>query len=274
MSAHDAYARVAAYDLVNPDGEWLVLLLHGLGGDRRQALDLVGAPVDLQAALLAPDLRAHGDTSIVGDAEDFTLDALVADIVALVERLGQGRKPVYVAGVSMGAALALRLAMSRPIDVRGMALVRPAFADTPYPENLAVLPAIAELLRSVDPAVARDRLLASPEYRAIEAVTASGAMSAAQQLDKPQARERAVRLAEVPGSIAWRDDDELRRLDTPALVVGVGRDVVHPLALARRTAELLPGARYVEVTARDVDPLAYNREIRAAVRSHINAMIG
>lgn len=269
MRGHDAYANLAAYDLENPGGEWLLLLLHGLGGDRQQALGLVAGFRDSRLAALAPDLRAHGGTPIVGDAEAFTIDELASDIVALIERLGQGSKPTYIAGVSMGAALAIRLALGGRLDVRGLGLVRPAFDDTPNPPNLAVMPVIAELLRLDDAGKARARLLASPEYREVADVTASGARSVEDQLTKSGARERAIRLVEVPKNVAWRDDAELRTLDVPALVIGTERDVMHPLDLARRTAALLPHGELVEVTPRDADPNRYDREIRSTVRRHV-----
>ena len=274
MSDYEDYATTATFDLRNPDGAWLLLLLHGLGGDRQQALGLIDGYSDPRLAVLAPDLRAHGESPIVGLPGAFTFEVLSADLLALIDRLGQGSKPVIVAGISMGAALALRLAISRALDLRGMALVRPAFDDTSSPDNLAVLPVTASLLRSVNPEAARASLLASPEYRAIAAVTESGASSALDQLEKPMARERAVRLAEVPKNVAWRDDGEVRGVDMPALVIGVDRDVMHPLALARRTAELLPEGRFVEATPRDVDPKRYDREIRAAVLGQIAEILG
>jgi pimeloyl-ACP methyl ester carboxylesterase len=274
MTGHDVYAEVAAFDLWNPDGERLVVLLHGLGGDRQQALGMVAGFGDRHFAILAPDLRAHGETPLVGDADAFAFDALVADIVALIERLGQGSKPAYIAGISMGAALALRLAVSRRLDVRGLALVRPAFDDTPSPASLAVMAVLAELLRNGAPGAAREALLASPEYRAIAAVTPSGAKSVLDQLGKPLARERAIRLGAVPRNVAWRDEAELRELDVPTLVIGADRDVMHPLDLARRMASLLPDATLMEVTPRDVDPERYDRELRDAVQGHIAATMG
>ncbi len=274
MSDHEEYATTATFDLRNPDGAWLLLLLHGLGGDRQQALGLIDGYSDPRIAVLAPDLRAHGESPIVGPPGAFTFEALSADLLALIDRLGQGSKPVIVAGISMGAALALRLAISRTLDLRGMALVRPAFDDTSSPDNLTVLPVTASLLRSVNPEAARASLLASPEYRAIAEVTTSGASSALDQLEKPMARERAVRLAEVPKNVAWREDGEVRGVDMPALVIGVDRDVMHPLALARRTAKLLPEGRFVEATPRDVDPKRYDREIRAAVQGQIAEILG
>lgn len=274
MTGHDAYAAVAARTLVNPDGDRLLLLLHGLGGDRAQAFGLIDGSPDARLAVLAPDLRAHGDTPVIGGRDAFTFDALVADILALLDRLGQQRKPAYAAGISMGAALALRLALDGRLDLRGMALVRPAFDASPGPPNLAVLPVIAALLQAGDAESARRALLASPEYQAIASVSAAGAKSALDQVDKPHARERAIRLVEVPGNVAWRDGGDLAQVQVPTLVIGADRDPMHPIAMARRTAKLLPNARIIEVTPRDADPERYDREIRETVREHIAGVIG
>ena len=274
MTNAEDYAGSATYDLLNPEGEWLLLLLHGLGGDRQQALGLVEGLADPQLAILAPDLRAHGESPIVGPAEAFTFDAMVADLKALIDRLGQGGKPTIVAGISMGAALALRIAIAGTLNVRSLVLVRPAFDNMPNPPNLAVMPVVARLLHHQDREEARRALLNSPEYREIAEVTPSGARSVADQLTRPMARERAIRLGEVPKNVAWHDADQVRSLNLPALVIGADRDVMHPIELARRTAALLPQGRLVAVTPRDVDPERYDREIRAAVRVQIDDTVG
>ena len=156
-----------------------VVLLHDYK-DTRAIYDSLAAR--LQAAadpntarpyfdIVSLDLRAHGDTSIVGEAGAFTFGAMAGDIIALLGRLGLRHKPVYVAGVSMGAALALRLAMDGHLDVRGLALVRPAMSASPNPANLASLPLVARLLRERTTEEAMDALVASPEYQAIVAVS-------------------------------------------------------------------------------------------------------
>lgn len=274
MTDHDAYAAAAAWDLTNPDGTTLLLLLHGLGGDRQQALGLVEGFSYPDVAVLAPDLRAHGDTSIVGEAGAFTFDAMAGDIIALLGRLGLRHKPVYVAGVSMGAALALRLAMDGHLDVRGLALVRPAMSASPNPANLASLPLVARLLRERNTDEAMDVLIASPEYQAIAAVSDAGARSVREQLEKPLARERAIRLEAVAANVAFLDFGDLRKIDVPVLVVGADRDPMHPIALARQHAAMLPNARLVEVPPRDVDAAGYQARITGAIRAHLGEVLG
>jgi pimeloyl-ACP methyl ester carboxylesterase len=269
MTGHEAYAAAAAFDLQRPGGDRLLLLLHGLGGDRQQALGMVAGFSQAGVAVLAPDLRAHGETPVIGGEDAFTFDALVDDILALLRRLGQDRKPAYVAGVSMGAALALRLALDGRLDVRAVAMVRPAFDDKPYPANLAALPLVARLLRTSTAVEAEAELIASPEYRAIATVSEAGARSVREQLEKPLALERAVRLEVVPGNVAYRDPSELQRIDIPVLVIGADRDPMHPIAMARDLGGMIPRAELEVVTPRDIDAGAYERQIADAVRAHV-----
>lgn len=247
MTSRDDYASSANFDLLNVDGEWLLVLLHGLGGNRQQALGLIEGFADPRLAVLAPDLRAHGDSLIVGSAEAFTFDAMVADLAALIDRLGQGSKPTIVAGISMGAALALRIALAGLFDVRGIALVRPAFGDRPNPPNLAVMPVLARLFDMEDPDEARRELLDSPEYKEIAAVTTSGARSVEDQLEllsKPldgvdaeqAAAEGAERLVDIVTTF-------IPHRQSPKLVEPRDRALPHPAVPAQLRLRLDPLAR-------------------------------
>ncbi|HEY9424442.1 MAG TPA: alpha/beta fold hydrolase, partial [Microterricola sp.] len=104
----------------------VTVLLHGLGADRHQPLGLFSpvlfspvltatsptttAPGD---AIIALDVRAHGDSPLLGAGGDFTLDALAHELAASVTAAAGGTaaesEPVTLIGISMGAALALRI---------------------------------------------------------------------------------------------------------------------------------------------------------------------
>lgn len=291
---HTAYARQAGYSLSQADAPNLLLLLHGLGGDRHQPLKLIAGLERPDLAILAPDARAHGETSAIGENADFELDALANDVVALLDLLQQSGKPTYVAGISMGAAVALRLALGpraeagtdtetgtnsdaqadasaeHPLIPRlaGLALVRPAFSDQPFPANLEPLHRIGDLL-AADP----DGLYTfrrSQMFTGVAAVSASSATSLLEQFTKPQAVVRSVRLREVPRNSAWQDG-EPSRLTTPTLVLGAPRDPVHPITLAQRLAVLIPYATYAELPSRDEKPQHHEEATRAAVQEHLNA---
>jgi pimeloyl-ACP methyl ester carboxylesterase len=255
MSTHGAaYAADAAVTTIG-DGETVVLMLHGLGGDRNQPLGLLEGPPDPRLTIVAPDQRAHGETTVIGDAEDFRLDDLADDAAALLESRGLEGRPLIVAGISMGAAVALRLLQRAEHDLRGALLIRPAFETEPWPAHLQVFRHVAALLRSSG-ADGLETFVTTPAYRAVADVSAAGAQSLREQFTKDHAVERVVRLEHVPAnpSIVWNDD---WTPPCPVTVVGAEDDPVHPLATARLWHRRIAGARFEALPSRDRTPDEY-----------------
>jgi pimeloyl-ACP methyl ester carboxylesterase len=270
MSRHEQYASTAGFHLANADAPEVLILLHGLGADHRQPLDAI-AGVDTNGfAVLAPDVRAHGATSVIGERADFSFDALVGDLWALMDRLGQAHKPAHIVGISMGAAIGLRTSLSRDFVVRSLTLIRPAFTDVPLPGNLSVMKEIGELLGAgVDTSVARARFSESRHYRDIAAISPLGAKSLLGQFDAPLAVERSVRLRSVPRNRAYSSAQELASVSVPTLVVGTKNDPVHPYRLAQRWSRSIPGARFMTVPPRDLDSRETANQVREGVRVHL-----
>jgi pimeloyl-ACP methyl ester carboxylesterase len=101
--AGQQYVAAARYELLDRGGSHLVVLLHGLGGDRNQPLGLTTDRLaGTGVSVLAPDARAHGQTDVIGGPDDFTTAALAADVLALVDTLGLGDKQLIPVGISMG----------------------------------------------------------------------------------------------------------------------------------------------------------------------------
>jgi pimeloyl-ACP methyl ester carboxylesterase len=234
------------------------LLLHGLGNDAQQARALLG-PV-LPADTVAPDVRAHGSSALIGAPDDFELDRLAAELPV-------PGGPLTLVGISMGAALCLRIALARPADVERLVFVRPAFTDQPLPRNLELFPVLGELLTRYGALEAERLFRGSARYRAVELVSKLGAAGLVAQLRAPRAAERAIRLLEIPRNRAFSSDRELAVLDVPTTIVAAPRDPVHPLEVAQRWADGLPHSRLVTVPARDDGMPAYTEALRAAVAS-------
>jgi pimeloyl-ACP methyl ester carboxylesterase len=227
-----------------------VLLLHGLGGDCAQPWAYLDATDGLRR--IAPDLRAHGATSYIGPEDAFTFDGLADDVVALLDRLGLTR-PVLAVGVSMGAGVALNLAIRYPERLAALALIRPAWLDRPIPPHLAAYPLMAGLLRAHGATDGLTRFERSGLYRAVQAESPAAAASLRGQFTAAYATERAVRLDRIPHSAPTSGTAALGQVRQPALVVGAPRDPVHPLALAEATAAALPDASLRVVSERDED---------------------
>jgi len=263
------YVASAGYGLENADASELLVLLHGLGADRAQPLDLIPDAARLRLTTLAIDFRAHGDTRVIGGSDDFTLDGLLADLIALVRSLGQADKPAHLVGISMGAGVALRAAATRSFDLRSLTLVRPAFTDESIPDHLAVMHRIAEFLDRPDPDAAADEFATTAEYLRVASVSAASAESLRRQFSEPRARERAVRFHAVPSNVAYRHPAELQVIDAPTLVVGARDDPIHPIAVAETWAAAIPEARLASVVSRDVDAVGHRSATRTLIGEHL-----
>lgn len=98
-----------------------LVVVHGLGGAAVN-FTLLAPLLARRHRVLIPDLPGHGKTEPLERADDLT--AYADHVAALAER--EGMFPAPLIGYSMGGVIALRLAVSRPKSVMGLALVAAA----------------------------------------------------------------------------------------------------------------------------------------------------
>jgi pimeloyl-ACP methyl ester carboxylesterase len=237
-----------------------ILLLHGLGGDRRQPLSLLRAALPDGATVIAPDVRAHGESTLIGEPADFTLDALAAEVAAALPA-----EPLTIIGISMGSAIGLRLALRGDLEVEKLVFIRPAFTDESVPGNLAVFPAIGELLSTFGAQHGEELFRETDYYHDLLLASPLGAEGVIEQFRKPDAAERAIRLTEIPRHPAYVAASELASVTAPASIIAAPRDPVHPVDVAELWLEALPNASLTLVPARDESEEFYAVAIRAAV---------
>ncbi|HEX3388212.1 MAG TPA: alpha/beta hydrolase [Streptosporangiaceae bacterium] len=252
------YAAVASYRLApgapaDERAPTAVLMLHGLGGDSGQLWPYAGG--DPARRRLAPDLRAHGATMLIGGRGCFTFGGLTRDLAALLDRLRF--PPAVVVGMSMGAGVAARLALHQPLRVRGLVLIRPAWLDVRPPAGLLPLIQAGRLLQRYGARAGRARFVESDGYGRVLERSPAAAASLVAQFDAPHAVERSVRLTRMPRSAPLRHVRDLRRISVPAVVVGAPADPQHPFEIARIWASALMGSHLVAAPARDADPAGY-----------------
>ncbi|GGB46765.1 hypothetical protein GCM10011492_42370 [Flexivirga endophytica] len=106
-----AYAEAGA-------GDHPVVLLHGLAGTAQEWSVTLRALSDTHR-VAALEQRGHGHSTRV--PKDVTRAAYVADVVALIDRLGGG--PVTLVGQSMGGHTAMLVAAENPHLVRQLVMV-------------------------------------------------------------------------------------------------------------------------------------------------------
>ncbi|MCS5721609.1 alpha/beta hydrolase [Herbiconiux sp. CPCC 203407] len=246
-----------------------VLLLHGLGGSREDALSMFSPIVPTGTHLVAPDARAHGADVEPSSPSELTLEAMAEriarEVLASQEAAGCAGAPVTVIGISMGAALALRLALTEALPLSHAVFVRPAFTDESLPSNLRAFPVIGELLADLGAQEGERAFLDTDLYGSVRAESRLGAAGLLEQFRSPFAVERAARLIEIPRSRAFTSADDIGALDLPTAIVWAPRDPVHPVPVAELWMDELDGAVSVPLPARDDDYSAYVAATRGGV---------
>jgi pimeloyl-ACP methyl ester carboxylesterase len=232
-----------------------VVLLHGLTATHRyvvmgsKALERSGHDV------LAYDARGHGASDPAAEGpEAYTYGDLAADLIGVLDEAGMER--AVLAGASMGAHTALRVALEHPERVAGLVIATPAYDPEDFPGDLERWDALSAGLRTggVEGFVKAYGDPGVPEkWQATVQTVLRQRLSAHEH---PEALADALRA--VPRSRPFAAREDLRRIAVPTVVVA-DRDEVdpgHPLAVGELYASLIPGARLL-VEEEGKSPIAW-----------------
>jgi len=243
---------------------------HGLGGDLHQPQALVPPLEGFRTVSL--DCRGHGLTRPLGPEEKIGIAPSADDVTALLDHLGI--EQAIVGGISMGAAIALNLALRYPHRVLGLVLARPAWLDGPMDENAELFGQVAGLIRAHGAERGEEQFRAAPEYRRMLAESPDCAAALIGQFQRPRAEETVAILERIPRDQPCRDRDELAAIAVPTLVLANRQDPIHPFAYGQALAEQIAGAEFVEVTAKSVSVPQYEADMRRALGEFLERRFG
>ncbi|MQT11877.1 alpha/beta fold hydrolase [Segnochrobactrum spirostomi] len=255
-----------ALSLVDQGGEGLpIVFQHGLCGGEGQVAELLPTPAPAPLPplrRLTLECRGHG-ASEAGDPARFSIATFADDVAAAVESRGITR--AVFGGVSMGAAIATRLAVRRPDLVRALVLLRPAWITEAAPANMAANLEVGRLLAAHAADDARALFEASDTARTLAAEAPDNLASLRGFFTREPIPVTSDLLTAISLDGPGISEAELAALRVPTLVIGQARDLVHPLSHVRRLADLIPGARTVEITPKGEDKPRSLAEFRAVL---------
>ena len=212
------------------------------------------------------------DVGLSAEYDDpYTLSDMAGDAIAVLDELEVAR--AHVMGLSMGGMIVQTLAIEHPERVVTMTSVMSTTGEPGYqkgsPRALELLTAAPAADREgvVRQAIAGLHEWGSPEF-ADEARWRADAERAFDRSFRPNGAGRQYRAVGASGSRA----DGLRTLTVPTLVIHGDRDTLIDPIGGRRTAELVPGARFelIEGMGHDYPPQLWARWVEL-VTGHIRA---
>jgi pimeloyl-ACP methyl ester carboxylesterase len=232
-----------------------VVFQHGLGGDEAQVSAHFPDEGFRRQTL---ECRAQG-RSEPGDPARFSIQAFADDVLAFAD--ARGVKRFAVGGISMGAAIALNIAVRHPDRVTALILARPAWAWDKAPENMRPLSEVAEYL--VDGGKEAFEKSALGQRLAKDAPDNLASMLGF--FDRPDLVTTARLLSAIAADGPGVTKEQAAAVNVPALIIGNGLDLVHPMPMAKEIARRIPGARYVEIAPKSLDKEKHAAEFRQAV---------
>lgn len=241
-----------------------VLFQHGLCGAQGQPAEIF--PTGPALRRLTLECRGHG-ASPPGPLDRLSIRTFTDDAAAFLE--SNSSRPAVVGGISMGAAIALRLAVTRPDLVRALVLARPAWTTRHAPANMAPNALVGRLLARHPPEVARRLFLQNPLATRLRRHGPDNLASILSFFTRSPQAVTAALLQLISAGGPGIAEANLARLQIPVLVIGHGRDLIHPLRHARSLAMRIPGARLVQITPKATDLAAYHQEFRDTLRAFL-----
>ncbi len=234
-----------------------LLLVNGLGSPLiNYDAGFVIALVERGLSVVRFDNRDTGRSSRVPEnrnAEGYRFDNppyrladMAGDAVAVLDAVGWDR--AHVLGQSMGGMIAQQLAISHPDRLLTMTSLMASTGNRDH--GGATAEAQAALIKPpprdregwIEHTVSTGRIWATPDSWDAERVR----RRAARQYDYGVDVEGTGRQYRAVVASGDRDDD-LRRIDVPTLVIHGSADTLIQPDGGRHTADVIPGARYVEL---------------------------
>ena len=248
-----------SYDVDGPADAPVVVLSNSLGSTRGMWEPQVPALAE-RFRVVTYDGRGHGESP--APAGPYTIDDLVDDVLALLDRLGAER--AHLAGVSLGGMVGMRMAAREPARVHRLAvLFTSAKVD---PQGFLDRAAQARAGGTAQLAATVVSRWLTPEYAAGNPDLVARLQAMVAGADD----EGYAACCEVVGGIDLRDD--LGRITAPTLVVAGAQDPALPPPHQELIAAGIPGAELLTVSpAAHLGNLERTAEVTGALLDHFGA---
>ncbi len=199
------------------EGEEVVVLVHGFGGDKNSWL-FVQEPLTDGRTVYALDLPGHGDST--KDVGDGSIDTLSRTVLGFLDTLGIGT--AHLVGHSMGGPVVLSAAAKDPERVRSVTLVAPAGfgsqVNAEYLRGFATAKSRRELKPHLSALFADEKLITRQftedllKYKRLDGVDAALQTLLDTLLDGDQPAIDATEMLndlQVPVSVVWGAQDRV-----------------------------------------------------------------
>lgn len=234
-----------------------LVFLHGLGGGINQ-IDAVYEPVE-KVRLITLNQQGHGNSGVNWERYDF--DYLADDVVALLDHLHL-EKAVF-AGISMGAAVCLNIAVRYPQRVEKMLLIRNAWTDKPMAEE--VCRAYWDMGQTLHRG-GYEAFLRTKGWEIVSGATSYTRNAFTIPFQEVNNRKNWKKFLILPNKAPIVSLRSLQTVSVPVMILANRNDMCHPFEYGELIAQHIPGAVFREIPDKDSDAIGHKMQINQAIR--------
>ena len=237
----------------------VVLLQHGFSNELGQVLDVTP---QMGIRLVAMELRGHG-RSQSGQPDFCTISQSCLDLKILCHKLEIS--PDVIGGISLGAAIALRLATL--IECEHLVLARPALFDHQAPSNFAIFGAILDITTSKEKSEWRKCLEANPTFQKLKYESPATVDTYTKFLEHPRIDDLHYWMYNLESDWHGLSIEEMRNISAQTTILAQRFDQLHPFSFAEALAKTIPAASLIELSPKTSDQSTYQMEFQSALRT-------
>jgi pimeloyl-ACP methyl ester carboxylesterase len=241
------------------------VFLHGLGASVIQAKELC---IGMKGQrVISMDFRGHGKSKRFITESDAQMKVFESDIQNLLAHLEI--EEFFLGGISLGAAISTRLALSQPEKIKKLVLIRPAWIHEKDSAHFEPLKLIHDLIQKYGLIAGRQYFRESSLFQKFLQTDPGYADSLLGQFSRPQADTSYALLKHIPEDRPFEDYKTLAQLTMPSLVIGSYDDPLHPFSYAQIYQTYLGNARLAKVSSKYRDPERHNREVSKLIHDFL-----
>lgn len=240
-------------------GNYPIFFIHGLGGSTKQIEKL--DPYVAGCMLVSVDMQGHGFS---GCSKNITFDSMAEDIIAVADDLNV--RKFSVCGISMGAAIAINLAINHSDRVDKIFLVRSAWLNDSLPkQQCGFFSELATYLIDNN----YDDYLKTDSYQNVLKVCPGLAESLLNAFIDSSSIMHPEKFKTIPRLKPFEELDDLSKIKAQTIVMYCDNDPLHPKEISKTISEKVLISSLIKITSPYENRNQYNSDITEGLKRYL-----
>ena len=236
------------------------VFLHGLGGDMQQIYSAYDPIEGIQ--LININMQGHGQSLAKYETLDFNI--IADDVISILNELNISN--AIIGGISMGAAIAINVAIRYPSYVSKLLLVRPAWTHEPMSHQVQLAySSLANALSHND----IHTFINSEGWNIVNQTTNYTRNTFLHTFEEEVNIQQWQKFAILPYKTPHNSISDIENLNIYTTIIACRNDFVHPYEYAEEYHQYIPNSILIEIPNKDVDPKLHNQMINTILKERL-----